>query len=55
MSRYLTLVLTGVSAVALSTVTAPVGRPAAQAGSHGLTPTAVTQLEVGQRVGNWCC
>ncbi len=55
MSRCLSLVLAGVSALALSTVTAPVAHPGVGTGSSGLTPIAGTQVEQGQRVGNWCC
>ena len=51
MSRYLSLVLAGVSTLALSTLAAPVGN-AVPAGPAELTPAAGTQTS---RVGSWCC
>ena len=49
MSRLVALTLAGVSALALSTLTAPVEQPAGESSST-LTSTAGSK-----RIGNWCC
>ena len=50
MSRMLTLVLAGVSALALSTVAAP-----APASDAPTTTAPTTEGYFGNRTGNWCC
>ena len=51
MSRLLSLVLTGASALALATVAAPA--PTADAPAT-TAPTGMS-INVPQRTGNWCC
>jgi hypothetical protein len=51
MSRLLTLVVTGVSALALSTLAAPV--PSADHQPAGTDSSAGTSAK--SRTGNWCC
>ena len=53
MSRWLTLVLTATSTVALTALAAPVAAPTATTSDTGFSSVAGTQIYT--KVGNWCC
>lgn len=56
MSRLIALTLAGVSALALSTVTAPVAQPAAEFSAGSSSTVTHTAGGSTQRVGGgWCC